>query len=55
MLLGQRPVTDRVDHDQIVVTIARGDFRAIKITVHRAAVDLHRVGRRTPPRHPLMT
>ena len=43
VLLGQRTVTDRVDHDQIVVTIARGDFRAIKITVHRAAVDFHRV------------
>lgn len=43
VLLGQRTVTDRVDHDQIVVTAARGDFRAIKITVHRAAVDFHRV------------
>jgi len=43
VLLGQRTVTDRVDHDQIVVTLARGDFKAIKITVHRAAVDFHRV------------
>ena len=43
VLLGQRTVTDRVDHDQIVVTGARGDFRSIKITVHRAAVDFHRV------------
>jgi hypothetical protein len=43
VLLGQRTVTDRVDHDQIVVTATRGDFRRIKITVQRAAVDFHRV------------
>jgi len=43
VLLGQRTVTDRVDHDQIVVTATRGDFRSIKITVQRAAVDFHRV------------
>lgn len=43
VLLGQRTVTDRVDHDQVVVTLARGDFKAIKVTVHRTAVDFHRV------------
>lgn len=41
--LGQRTVTDRADHDQIAVTAARGDFRSIKLTVQRAAVDFHRV------------
>ncbi len=42
-LLGQRQVNDRVDHDQITVTAARGDFRRIKLTVQRASVDFHRV------------
>ena len=42
-LLGDRTVTDRLDHDRIVVTSARGDFRAIKLTVRRAAVDFHRL------------
>jgi len=43
VLLGERAVTDRLDHDLIPVTVARGDFKAIKITVRRAAVDFHRV------------
>ncbi len=43
VFLGERAVTDRLDHDLIPVTIARGDFTAIKITVRRAAVDFHRV------------
>jgi hypothetical protein len=43
VLLGERLVTDRLDHDLIPVTIARGDFRAIKITVARRGVDFHRV------------
>jgi hypothetical protein len=43
VLLGERTVTDRLDHDVIPVTIARGDFKAIKITVHRRGVDFHRV------------
>ena len=43
VLLGQRQVSDRADHDVIVVTGARGDFRRIKITVQRASVDFHRV------------
>ena len=42
-LLGERTVTDRLDHDRIAVTSARGDFRAIKLTVRRAPVDFHRV------------
>ncbi len=43
VLLGQRSVNDRTDHDVIVVTKPQGDFRSIKITVQRAAVDFHRV------------
>ena len=42
-LLGQREVTDRLDHDRIAVTARRGDFRRLKLTVDRAAVDFHRV------------
>jgi hypothetical protein len=41
--LGQREVTDRLDHDLITVTARRGDFRRIKLTVQRAPVDFHRV------------
>jgi len=41
--LGERTVTDRLDHDVIPVTIARGDFTHIKITVQRHGVDFHRV------------
>lgn len=43
VLLGQRAVTDRADHDVIVVSATRGDFTRIKLTVQRAAVDFHRV------------
>jgi hypothetical protein len=43
VLLGARTVTDRADHDAIVVTGARGNWQAIKITVQRASVDFHRV------------
>lgn len=43
VLLGQRAVTDRADHDVIVMSAARGDFTRIKLTVQRAAVDFHRV------------
>ena len=42
-LLGERTVTDRLDHDTIVVTGARGEFSAIKIAVKKRAVDFHRV------------
>jgi hypothetical protein len=41
--LGSRSVTDRVDHDTIVVTGAKGDFNAIKLTVQRSAVRFYRV------------
>lgn len=41
--LGSRTVTDRLDHDTILVTGARGDFRAIKIRVARVGIDFHRV------------
>ena len=43
VLLGQRNVTDRGDHDTVTVTGAKGDFTAIKIAVQRHAVDFHRV------------
>jgi hypothetical protein len=43
VLLGQRAVNDRADHDVIAVTAARGDFKSIKLTVQRAPVDFHRV------------
>lgn len=43
ILLGTRTVNDRVDHDAIAVTGARGDWQAIKITVQRASVDFYRV------------
>lgn len=43
VLLGQRNVSDRADHDTVSVTGARGDFTAIKIEVQRRAVDFHRV------------
>ena len=43
VLLGQRQVSDRVDHDVVAVGSTRGDFRRIKITVQRASVDFQRV------------
>jgi hypothetical protein len=43
VLLGQRAVNDRADHDVIPVTGAKGEFKGIKLTVQRAAVDFHRV------------
>lgn len=42
-LLGQKNVSDRVDHDLIAVTRAKGDFKGIKLEVKRRAVDFHRV------------
>jgi hypothetical protein len=42
-LLGERQVSDRVDHDRIVVTGLRGDFTRIKLTVQRASVDFRRI------------
>jgi hypothetical protein len=43
ILLGERTVSDRSDHDVISVTGDRGDFRQIKLTVQRAGVDFRRV------------
>lgn len=43
VLLGQRAVNDRADHDVIAVTGAKGEFKGIKLTVQRAGVDFHRV------------
>jgi len=37
-LLGERVVTDRVDHDTIVVTRAEGTFKALQIRVHQRPV-----------------
>ncbi len=36
--LGSAHVRDRVDHDAITVTAAKGDFESLKIKVHRHAV-----------------
>lgn len=41
--LGQRQVRDRSDHDEIVVTGVRGEFKQVKLAVERASVDFHRV------------
>ncbi|MFN8669627.1 MAG: hypothetical protein U0164_20735 [Gemmatimonadaceae bacterium] len=41
--LGQQSVTDRLDHDAIVVTAAEGRFDAIQLRVLRAPVDFRRV------------
>lgn len=40
-LLGQRVVNDRLDHDEIVVTSARGDWEALKLKVKKAPVRIH--------------
>jgi len=39
--LGERTVTDAVDHDVIPVTIARGTFRSLKLEVRDRGVDFH--------------
>lgn len=41
--LGGRAVNDRIDHDVIMVTAARGDMNALQIRVKGASVDFHRV------------
>ena len=43
VLLGQREVSDRTDHDAIPVTAARGEFRRVKFVVRRAPVRFHYV------------
>lgn len=42
-LIGQREVTDRIDHDRISVTTRQGDFRRLKVAVERASVDFHQI------------
>jgi hypothetical protein len=42
-LIGERAVTDRVDHDVITVTRTRGQWNAIKIMVHKHAVQFRSV------------
>jgi hypothetical protein len=42
-LLGERQVTDRIDHDVIPVTNAKGVFRAIQLHVLGRAVQFHAV------------
>jgi hypothetical protein len=39
--LGERTVTDAVDHDVIPVTVARGTFRSLKLEVRDRGVDFH--------------
>ncbi|HUJ24321.1 MAG TPA: hypothetical protein VLX58_22450 [Bryobacteraceae bacterium] len=41
--LGEANVDGAVDHDNIVVTAAKGTFRAIQIRVERAAIEFDRV------------
>ena len=37
-LLGERAVSDALDHDVIPVTAAKGDFKSLKVVVRRHAV-----------------
>jgi hypothetical protein len=41
--MGEKLVNDRVDHDIIMVTAAKGDLNALQIKVRGASVDFHRV------------
>ena len=43
VFLGEAHVDGAVDHDRIVVTAARGEYRAIQIRVENAAIDFDRV------------
>jgi hypothetical protein len=42
-LLGERTVTDKVDHDVLPVTAGRGTFRSLKLEVRGRAVQFHSV------------
>ncbi|MFH0894411.1 MAG: hypothetical protein V2A54_08235 [Bacteroidota bacterium] len=42
VLLGKRVVNYAVDHDEIPVGAGLGDFKAIKIKVTKAALNMHR-------------
>jgi hypothetical protein len=41
--LGEKLVNDRLDHDVMLVTAVRGDFRSIQLRVRNAPVDFHKV------------
>ena len=43
VMLGQSHVDGAIDHDRIVVTSARGEFRAIRIRVENSAIRFDRV------------
>ena len=43
VFLGETHVDGGVDHDRIVVTAARGEYRAIQFRVENAAIDFDRV------------
>ena len=43
VLLGERVVTDRSDHDRVTVGRNRGSFTGVKFEVRRHGVDFHRV------------
>lgn len=40
--IGKKKVTYGPDYDEMIVTSVRGDFKAIKIRVTKAAVNMHR-------------
>jgi hypothetical protein len=42
-LLGERRVTDKLDHDTIPVTAARGDFHRVQLRVLERAVQFRKV------------
>lgn len=42
-LLGTRTVTDRADHDTIMVSARRGTFDAVRFEVRGRSIDFHRV------------
>ena len=43
VMLGQSHVDGAVDHDRIVITAARGEFRALRIRVENSAIIFDRV------------
>jgi hypothetical protein len=42
-LLGSRQVSERVDHEEVVVPPGKGGVRRLKLTVQRAPLELQRV------------
>lgn len=41
-VIGKKTVDYAVDHDEMIVTSTRGDFKAIKIRVTKAPLNMHR-------------